>query len=61
VIFVGRYGVRWHCAPLVEQVAPIGGLFRGKVEVQFVGDEMGLFSALGMVVEIDGCCKPWVY
>jgi hypothetical protein len=28
--------------------------------VQFVGDEAALSAAVGVVVEIDGCCKPWL-
>jgi hypothetical protein len=32
----------------------------GRLEVPFVGDETELFAALGVVVEIEGCRKPWL-
>jgi hypothetical protein len=32
----------------------------GRLEVPFVGDETELFAALGVVIEIDGCRKPWL-
>jgi hypothetical protein len=32
----------------------------GRLEVPFVGDEMEIFAALDVVVEINGCHKPWL-
>jgi hypothetical protein len=32
----------------------------GRLEVPFVGDEMELFAVLGVGVETNGCCKPWL-